>query len=238
MDGLIRGLFIYAWVLQNISQPAALACQHTGTNNPFRNNVFSSIRHVSRLAWFFSGHFVRSTLPCFLFGLAFYPPFCPLICHVSYLVWLYSYHSFRFTLPFLMFGLAFYPPFFPLYSTVLLLGKAIPTPFCPFFITMLLIGFGYSTHSCYCFLLLIKMYLVFTIFYRPQIDIYCIYGAHRSNGHIKHLGSSCVHCVQSPGIPLSLFPILYPDCGAFLILFFNPYPYFLASFWVRQHFEV
>ena len=205
MDGLIRGLFIYAWVLQNISQPAALACQHTGTNNPFRNNVFSSIRHVSRLAWFFSGHFVRSTLPCFLFGLAFYPPFCPL----------YSY-----------------------ILSVLLLGKAIPTPFCPFFITMLLIGFGYSTHSCYCFLLLIKMYLVFTIFYRPQIDIYCIYGAHRSNGHIKHLGSSCVHCVQSPGIPLSLFPILYPDCGAFLILFFNPYPYFLASFWVRQHFEV
>ena len=143
MDGLIRGLFIYAWVLQNISQPAALACQHTGTNNPFRNNVFSSIRHVSRLAWFFSGHFVRSTLPCFLFGLAFYPPFCPLICHVSYLVWLYSYHSFRFTLPFLMFGLAFYPPFCPLYSAIFLICFGYSPPIFPLYFAIFNIWFGF-----------------------------------------------------------------------------------------------
>ena len=162
MDGLIRGLFIYAWVLQNISQPAALACQHTGTNNPFRNNVFSSIRHVSRLAWFFSGHFVRSTLPCFLFGLAFYPPFCPLICHVSYLVWLYSHHSFRFTLPFLMFGLGFSPA---ILSTLLchffIFGLAIfppfqifslgfLLPFCPLYSAIFLICFSYSFSQQFC----------------------------------------------------------------------------------------
>ena len=165
---------------------------------------------------------ILSTLLChfFIFGLAIFPPFqmfslgfllpsCPLYSAIFLICFSYSFSQqfFLFTLPFIIFGLAFLPPFCPLYSyilSVLLLGKAIPTPFCPFFITMLLIGFGYSTHSCYCFLLLIKMYLVFTIFYRPQIDIYCIYGAHRSNGHIKHLGSSCVHCVQSPGICASL----------------------------------
>ena len=56
--------------------------------------------HVSYLVWLYSYHSFRFTLPFLMFGLAFYPPFCPLYSAIFLICFGYS------------------PPIFPLYFAI------------------------------------------------------------------------------------------------------------------------